>query len=180
MARVPTIQREQLTSEHQHHYDAIASTRGYVGPNFAVLFNSPEATGRFAAFGEYMRYHGAVPPRLKELAITTAARATNNAYVWTAHERLAREHGVTDVIIDAIRNRTAPDGLTGDDAKVVRFTSELSTTHQIADDPFAAMHQMLRHTGTIDLILLILYYHSLAYALQAVKLEMPPGTPSTL
>jgi hypothetical protein len=47
--------------------------------------------------------------------------------VWTAHERLAREHGVTDVIIDAIRNRTAPDGLMGDDAKVVRFTSELLT-----------------------------------------------------
>ena len=68
MARVPHRQREQLTSEHQHHYDAIASTRGYVGPNFAVLFNSPEATGRFAAFGEYVRYHVAVPPRLKELA----------------------------------------------------------------------------------------------------------------
>jgi 4-carboxymuconolactone decarboxylase len=151
-----------------------------VGPNFAVLFNSPEATGRFAAFGEYVRYHGAVPPRLKELAIITAARAANNAYVWTAHERLAREHGVTDVIIDAIRNRTAPDGLTGDDAKVVRFTSELLTTHEIADDTFDAMHQMLGHAGTIDLILLILYYHSLAHALQAVKLEMPPGTPSTL
>ena len=142
MARVPHRQREQLTSEHQHHEDAIASTRGYVGPNFAVLFNSPEATGRFAAFGEYVRYQGAVPPRLKELAMITAARAANNAYVWTAHERLAREHGVTDVLIDAIRNRTAPDGLTGDDAKVVRLTSELWATHEIADDTFDAMHQM--------------------------------------
>ena len=100
--------------------------------------------------------------------------------MWTAHERLAREHGVTDVLIDAIRNRTAPDGLTGDDAKVVRFTSELLATHEIADDTFDAMHQMLGHEGTIDLILLILYYHSLAHALQAVKLEMPPETPSTL
>jgi 4-carboxymuconolactone decarboxylase len=162
MARVPNIQREQLASEPQHHYDAIASTRGYVGPNFAVLFNSPEATGRFAAFGESVRYHGAVPPRLKELAIITAARAANNAYVWTAHERLAREHGVTDAIIDAIRNRTAPDGLTGDDAKVVRFTSELLTTHEIADDTFDAMHQMLGHEGTIDLILLMLYYLNVA------------------
>ena len=54
MARVPKMQREQLPSEHQHHYDAIASTRGYVGPNFAVLFNSPGATGRFAAFGEWL------------------------------------------------------------------------------------------------------------------------------
>src|SRR5262249_43351492 len=97
------------------------------------------ATGRFAAFGEYVRYHGTVPPRLKELAMITAARAANNTYVWTA-----REHGVTDVSIDAIRNRTAPDGLTGDDAKGVRFTSELLAAQEIADDTFDAMHQMLK------------------------------------
>jgi len=79
MARVPTIQRAQLPSEHQHHEDAIARTRGDVGPNFAVLFNSPGATGRVAACGEYVRDHGAVPPRLKALAMITAARAANNA-----------------------------------------------------------------------------------------------------
>jgi 4-carboxymuconolactone decarboxylase len=87
---------------------------------------------------------------------------------------------VTDAIINAIRNRTAPAGLTGDDAKVVRFAKELLTQHEIADATFNAMHQMLGNKGIMDLILLILYYHSLAHALQAVKLEMPQGTPSTL
>jgi len=42
------------------------------------------------------------------------------------------------------------------------------------------MHQILGHEGTIDLILIIMYYKSIFYTLQAVKLEMPPGTPSTL
>ncbi len=180
MARVPYVQREQLTPQEQQHFDAIAGSRGRVGPNFQTLLNSPEAGGRFAAFGEYVRFHGDVPERLKELAIITAAREANNDYVWTAHERLARQQGVTDPIINAIRNRTAPDGLTGDDAKVVRFAKELLTTHEIADVTFHAMHQMLGNKGIMDLILLILYYHSLAHTLQAVKLEMPPGTPSTL
>src|SRR5437867_772215 len=143
MARVPYVQREQLKPEEQKHYDAIAGSRGRVGPNFQTLLNSPEAGGRFAGFGEYVRFHGDVPERLKELAIITAAREANNDYVWTAHERLARQQGVTDPIINA-------------------------------------MHQMLGNKGITDLILLILYYHSLAHALQAVKLEMPPGTPSTL
>jgi len=44
----------------------------------------------------------------------------------------------------------------------VRLTSELLTTHEIADDTFDAMHQMLGHEGTIDLILLMLFYHSVA------------------
>ena len=128
MARVPYVQREQLTPEQQQHFDAIAG-RGRVGPNFQALLNSPEAGGRFAAFGKYVRFHGDVPERLKELAIITAALEANNDYVWTAHERLARQQGVTDPIINAIRQRTAPDGLSGDDAKVVRFAKELLTTY---------------------------------------------------
>ena len=90
------------------------------------------------------------------------------------------KQGVTDPIIHAIRNRMAPDGLTGDDAAVVRFAKELLTKHEVADSTFNAMHQKLGNKGIMDLILLILYYHSLAHALQAVKLEMPSGTPSTL
>ncbi len=180
MARVPYIQREQLTPAQQTHYDAIAGSRGRVGTNFQALLNSPEAGGRFAAFGEYVRFHGDVPERQKELAIITAAREANNDYVWTAHERLARQHGVTDAMINAIRNRTAPEGLSGDDANVVRFTKELLTQHEISDSTFHVVHLMLGNQGIMDLILLIMYYHSLAHALQAIKLEMPPDTPSTL
>jgi hypothetical protein len=51
MARVPYVQREQLKPEEQKHFDAIAGSRGRVGPNFQALLNSPEAGGRFAAFG---------------------------------------------------------------------------------------------------------------------------------
>ncbi|MGE3536585.1 MAG: carboxymuconolactone decarboxylase family protein [Candidatus Tectimicrobiota bacterium] len=180
MARVPYIQREQLTPEQQGHFDAIAGSRGRVGSNFQALLNSPEAGGRFAAFGEYVRFHGAVPERLKELAIITAAREANNDYVWTAHERLARQQGVTDAIIQAIRSRTAPEGLSGHDAGVVRFAKELLTRHEISDETFNAMQQLLGNKGIMDLILLIMYYHSLAHALQAIKLEMPADTPSTL
>ena len=68
----------------------------------------------------------------------------------------------------------------GDDAAVVRFAKELLTTHEIADATFQSMHQLLGNKGIIDLILLIMYYHSLAHTLQAVKLEMPSDTPSTL
>ena len=76
MARVPYVQREQLTAEQQRHFDAIAGSRGRVGPNFQALLNSPEAGGRFAAFGEYVRFHGDVPERLLETSSTTAAAAT--------------------------------------------------------------------------------------------------------
>src|SRR5262249_12484585 len=114
MARGPYVQRGQLMPVQQQSVHPIAGRQRRGSPNSQTLRTSPEAGGRFAAFGEYVRFHGDVPDRLKELAIITAAREANNDYVWTAHERLARQQGVTDPIINAIRNRTAPDGLSGD------------------------------------------------------------------
>ena len=89
MARVPYVQREQLPPEQQKHFDSIAGSRGRVGPNFQTLLNSPEAGGRFAAFGEYVRFHGDVPDRLKELAIITAAREANADLTAVLQEQLA-------------------------------------------------------------------------------------------
>ena len=156
---------------------AVGATAGFVWRHGAVL----QAGGAQHPSRSLLNYASTLPPeRLKELAIITAAREANNDYVWTAHERLARQQGVTDPIIQAIRSRTAPGGLSGDDAAVVRFTKELLTTHEIADATFNTMHQKLGNKGVMDLILLVLYYHSLAHALQAVKLEMPADTPSTL
>jgi len=180
MARVPYIKREDLAPEDQQHFDGIAGSRGRVGPNFSALLNSPEATGRLAAFGEYVRFHAEIDERLKELAILCAAREANNPYVWTAHERLAREKGVNDAVINAIRDRSAPTGLRGDDARIVRYAKELLTTHEVSDDTFGAVHRMLGNQATVELTLLIMYYSTLAHALQALKVDLPQGTASTL
>ena len=180
MARVPYVTREDLTKEHQAAYDRIANTRGVVGPNFQGLFNSPVATERFASFGEYVRFDSEIPPRLKELAILPAAREANNGYVWTAHETLARDQGVAGAIIDAIRDRSAPEGLSGNDADIVRYAKELLIDHEVSDETFGAVHGLLGDQSTVDLTLLILYYSSLALALQAIKVDLPDGVASTL
>ena len=176
----PTYSGEDLESEHRQAYDRIADTRGVVGPNFQGLFNSPVATARFASFGEYLRFDADIPPRLKELAILSAAREANNDYVWTAHQRLAQEKGIVAPIIDAIRDGSAPAGLSGDDANVVRYAQELLVGHEISDETFGAVHRVLGDEGTIDLTLLILYYSSLSLALQAIKVDMPDGVTTTL
>jgi 4-carboxymuconolactone decarboxylase len=100
--------------------------------------------------------------------------------LWTAHERLAREKGVSDPVINALRDRSAPAGLQGDQARVVRYAKELLTTHQVSDETFGAVHRLLGNQGTVELTLLVMYYSTLAHALQALKVDLPAGTASTL
>ena len=180
MARVPYVQREQLTPEQQPHFDAIAGSRGRVGPNFQTLLNSPEAGGRFAAFGEYVRFHGDVPERLKELAIILVAREWNSAIEWTGHAVLAARAGVSQESIEAIRTRKAPEGLTEQEQAIARFVHQLLRHKEVSDEVFAAAHKLVGTRGVVDLALTCSYYTAVALAQIMLKPDMEPGRVSTL
>jgi 4-carboxymuconolactone decarboxylase len=178
MARVRSLEREDLPAEHRHIYDDIAGSRGGVQPNFKALLNNPLATARMAALGGYVRFETLLPPRTKALAVLATARENEGDYVWTANLPQARNAGVDEATISAIRERRAPQGLTPEDALIVQFTLELLRQHRITDATFQAVQQRLGDAGVIDLLYLIGYYGSLSHTLSA--LEVMPPVPSAL
>jgi len=178
MARVRPLEREDLPAEHRHIYDDIAGSRGGVQPNFKALLNNPLATARMAALGGYVRFETPLPPRVKVLAVLTTARAFDGDYVWTANQPQARNAGVDEETISAIRERRAPQDLLPEDAVIVQFTLELLWQHRITDATFQAVQHRLGDAGVIDLLILIGYYGSLSHTLSA--LEVMPPVPSAL
>ena len=178
MARIRSLEREDLPAEHRHIYDDIAGSRGGVQPNFKVLLNNPLATARMAALGGYVRFETPLSSRLRMLAVLATAREFDGDYVWTANLPQARNAGMDEETINAIRERRAPQGLTPEDAVIVQFTLELLRQHRITDATFQAVQQKLGDAGVIDLLILIGYYGSLSHALSA--LEVMPPVPSAL
>lgn len=67
------------------------------------------------------------------------AREIRSQYEFYAHARLAREAGVPEDTLKSIANGTAPEGLSGDEAMLVRFTKELVSNHKISDPTFNAV-----------------------------------------
>src|SRR5215475_9501930 len=125
MARVRSLEREDLPAEHRHIYDDIAGSRGRMQPNFKVLLNNPLATARMAALGGYVRFEAPLPPRVKMLAVLATARENEGDYVWAANLPQARDAGVDEATIQAIRECRALQGLAPEDAAIVQFTLEL-------------------------------------------------------
>jgi 4-carboxymuconolactone decarboxylase len=173
MARIRSLEREDLPAEHRHIYDDIAGSRGGVQPNFKVLLNNPLATARMAALGGYIRFEAPLPPRVKMLAVLATARENEGDYVWTANLPQARNAGIDEETINAIRERRAPQGLTPEDALIVQFTLELLRQHRITDTTYQAVQHRLGAAGVIDLLILIGYYGSLSHTLSALEV-MPP------
>ena len=178
MARLRSLEREDLAPAYRHVYDDIAASRGDVPPNYKVLLHSPQAASRMAALGAYVRFEAPVPARIKALALLTTARETAGNYVWTMNQPHAGTAGLTEDVITAIRERRAPASLAPEDAVIVQFTLELLTQHRIAETTFRAVQQQLGDAGVVDLLLFIGYYSSLSHALSA--LEIDPPIPSTL
>jgi 4-carboxymuconolactone decarboxylase len=173
MARVRPLEREDLPAEHRHIYDDIAGSRGGVQPNFKALLNNPLATARMAALGGYVRFEAPLPLRVKVLAVLATAREFDGDYVWTANLPQARNAGVDEETINAIRERRAPQGLAPEDALIVQFTLELLRQHRITDTTYQAVQHRLGDAGVIDLLILIGYYGSLSHTLSALEV-MPP------
>ena len=180
MARVPFATRENLTPDGQVVWDEIETSRGGVARNYAALLNNPQAAGSLATLGGYVRFETPLDPRVKVLAILTAAREANGHYVWTVNQRAAREAGVSQEIIDAIHQFRAPAGLEAQDAQVVQFVLELLRHHRVSDHTFEALRSRVGDGGIVDVLVVVSYYYSLAHCLQALEVELPDGTVSAL
>ena len=180
MARVPYVTRENMTSEGQQVWDEIERSRGEVAGNFRALLNSPQAVGKMAELGGYVRFETLLDRRVKNLAMLTTARESNGHYVWTVNQRAAREAGLSDEVISAIHERRAPVGLEPKDAGVVQFVLELLRHHRISDVTFEALRSQVGDAGIIDVLLVVGYYHGLSHSLQALEVELPEGVASAL
>ena len=176
MARIsPIVDREALAPEHQGVYDAIQASRGGVGGPFGILLHSPPLAGLVAELGAYIRFKSHLPPAGEELAIITVAREMDCHTEWSGHVRLARQAGVREEAIAAIRDRQAPAGLTEDEAVIVRYVQELIRHRKVSTATYDAALQRFEVPTLVELTTLVGYYALLAGLFSAFEVGPPPN-----
>jgi len=180
MARVPFAQRDTMTPEGQQVWDEIEGSRGGVARNYAAILNNPQAAQSYATLGGYVRFESPLDPRVKALAVLTAAREASGHYVWTVNQRGAIAAGISDDIIAAIREYRAPTGFEPKDAAVVQFVLEILRQHRVSDATYDALRSQIGDAAIIDMLVVVSYYHGLAHLLQALDVELPEGVTSAL
>ena len=103
----------------------IQETRGSMPPPSSYLTYAGAAGERLSDLVEHLRYRTSLTPAETELAICTAARAANADYIWSAHVRLGLKAGTREEAIHAVDTYGPLDGLTEDEALIIRFGREL-------------------------------------------------------
>src|SRR4029453_18543091 len=158
MARLPSLERNQLQPEEQQFYDAIADSRGSVRGPYGVLLHSPDLAARVAHTGTYVRYNLDLPEALRETIIIATAREIKSQYEFSAHARLARQAGVSEDTIQTITGGAGPQGLSGDEERLVRYVQELLRNHKISDVTFNAVRDRFGMQKTLEITALVGHY----------------------
>src|SRR5437879_398122 len=106
MPRIPYYDVDQATGKH-------AEFLGKLKPHlniYRMLANSEYGAKGFVRMGNALLHRCELDPALRELAILRVGRLSRAAYEVFQHERIAREVGVTDDKIAALRDATVDAG----------------------------------------------------------------------
>lgn len=177
MSRLPELRPDEMTPEQKRVYDTImAGPRGYVAGPLAMWLHRPAFADRAQQLGEYCRYGTSLAKPVVEIAILVTARQWRAEYEWLSHRGKAREVGVADAIVEAIRTGQTP-AFDRDDERIAHdIAVALHRDRRLPDALFARGRELLGEAGLVDLIGVIGYYTLIAMTITAFDVQPPEGT----
>lgn len=178
MPRLAPLTAADFTPEQQRVADAIIKSRGQIslsGGPFLPWMRSPELADRAQHLGDFCRYHSSLEPTLSEFAIILTAKFWKSQYEFFAHARMAREAGVPDAIVEAVRLGTEPPAMDERQQAIYQFVNEYLETHRVSDATYERAKAALTERGVVDLVGIVGYYCLVSMTLNVFEVALPAG-----
>jgi 4-carboxymuconolactone decarboxylase len=156
MARIPPVTRERVREELRDIFDEVSSGPGGVGTGpMSVLKYSPEMSRRAIPLFNYVRNESSLPQKVRELAMLTTARAKDCPYIWNAHVTLGRQAGLSDALLNALRDRQPLPPIPVEEAVVIKLGMEFFHTNRVNQDTFNLALEQFGPQGLVELTTLM-------------------------
>jgi 4-carboxymuconolactone decarboxylase len=143
---------------------------------YRMLAHSEPAMKGFVRMGNALLNRGELDPALRELAILRVGRLNRAAYEVFQHERIARESGVAEEKIAALRDATieAP-AFSEQDKAVLRFTDDVVRNVKATDRAYKAVQAFLSPGALVELTLTVGYYMMVCRFLETLGVDGEEG-----
>jgi 4-carboxymuconolactone decarboxylase len=174
MPRVaPVTGKSDVPAEHHRVVDAVLEVFGGVRGPFSMLLHSPALAERMLGLVKFFRDESVVEGRLRSLAILTAVREREAAYVWSAQVGAARRNGVREEAIDLIRAKGDPAALPAEEREVVTYTRQLMRTNRAEQAAFDALQKRHGTRWLVELTAAANYFALLCGVVNAFEVAAP-------
>lgn len=170
----PVTDKSDVPAEHHHVVDAVVQVFGNVRGPFSILLHSPKLAERVLGIVKFLRDDSVVEGRLRSLAILTAVREREAAYVWAAQVGAARRAGVREEAIDLIRAKGDPASLPVEERDIVTYTRQLIRTNRVDQAAFDALQKRHGAQWLVELTAAANYFAMLSGIVNAFEVSAPP------
>jgi alkylhydroperoxidase family enzyme len=164
LAPLPADQWDEATRQ------ALSAMRGADTNNALSTFaHHPALAKAFLRFNVHLLMSSTLPTRIRELAILRIAHRRECAYEWSHHVSMAKDEGITDEQIDAVKRGEASDEF---DRAVLTAVDELDEKSELSDETWAALGQRLNDQQRMDFVFTVGCYALLAMAFNTFGIQL--------
>src|SRR5262245_24241159 len=175
MPRIKTITaKSDLPVEHQPVADAVVKVFGRIRGPYSVLLHSPKLAERLLTLTTFFRDDNIVDPKLRSIAILTAVRECEAAYVWAAQVGAAQRNGVREEVIDVLRAKGDPGKLPAEERDIVNYIRQLMRTNRVDQSTFDALKKRYSEQWLVELTAAANYYAFVSGMVNPFDVPAPP------
>ncbi len=175
MPRVaPITGKSDVPTEHQAVVESVVNVFGGVRGPFSMLLHSPKLAERMLSLVTFFRDTTVVEPKLRSIAILSAVRERDAAYVWAAQVGAARRNGLREDVIDLIRAKGDPSKLPAEERDIVAYTRQLMRTNRVDQSLFDALQKRFGTQWLVEMTAAVNYYALLCGVVNAFEVAAPP------
>ena len=169
----PVTRKSDVPAEHHHVVDGVVEVFGGVRGPFSVLLHSPKLAERVLPLVKFFREESVVEGRLRSIAILTAVREREAAYVWAAQVGAARRAGLREDVIDLLRAQGDPAALPAEEREIVTYVRQLMRTNRIDQSAFDALNKRHNAQWLVELTAAANYFALLSGMVNAFEVAAP-------
>jgi len=170
----PVTGKSEVPAEQHAVVDSVLKVFGQVRGPFSMLLHSPKLAERMLPLVTFFRDDSVVDAKLRSVAILTAVREREAAYVWSAQVAAARRNGVGAEVIDLIRAKGDPAKLPAEEREIVTYTRQLLRTNRIDQAVFDALRKRHNEQWLVELTAAANYFALLSGVVNAFEVAAPP------
>lgn len=149
----------------------ILQERGRISVLYQVLLNSEPIAAGWERLLTAVRNQSTVPANLRELAILRVAVLNRATFEFDAHVTHARQAGVSDDKIDAVRTSTDSNLYSPLERLTLELSDAMTRDIEVSDDLMNRFKAEFDDQGVVELVATIAAYNMVSRFLVALKVE---------
>src|SRR5215831_7263614 len=170
----PVTGKSDVPAEFHGVVDDVLKVFGSIRGPFSILLHSPKLAERLLKLVTFNREENVDEPKLRSVALLSAVREREAAYVWAAQVGAARRAGLREEVIDLIRAKGDPSRLPAEERDIVTYVRQLMRTNRVDQAVFDALQKRHGTQWLVEMTAAANYFALLSGVVNAFEVAAPP------